>query len=125
VTKKPDEPTLSALAREIYRRLLRHARANNPSITYGELAAAVSEKIAVHPRSSRLHSALGEVTEACRSRELPILPAIVWRADSGQPSDGYYKVAHPRARSVKTQVAAWEQEHARVLRELERFPASL
>jgi hypothetical protein len=116
---------IGPLAREIYRQLVRWLRASKPSITYGELAAEVSHKIPIHPRSSKLHAALGEVTEACRARELPMLPAIVWRSDTRRPSDGYYKLAHPRSRSYKAQVAAWEQEHARVVRDLERFPATL
>lgn len=101
----------SPLARSIYRQLVKHLRAGNPSITYGGLAKLVE----AHPRSAKLHAALTEVTAACRARGLPILPAIVWRADVDHPSDGYYKVAHPRARSFKSQLAAWEQEHARVI----------
>lgn len=116
---------LTPLAREVYRRLVRHVRAGKASITYGELAALISEKLPIHPRSSKLHAALGEVTAACRERALPILPAIVWRADSRQPSDGYYAAAHPRSRSLKTQIAAWEEEHARVLREQASFPVAL
>jgi len=127
---KPTAPTpLTPLAREVYRQLVRHLRADHASITYGALAAAVSRvdraSRPIHPRSSKLHGALGEVTEACRAHALPILPAIVWREDTRRPSDGYYKLAHPRARSYKSQVAAWEQEHARVIRELARFPATL
>jgi hypothetical protein len=121
----PAATALTPLAREVYRRLVRHVRAGNASITYGELAALVSQKLPIHPRSSKLHAALGEVTAACRERDLPILPAIVWRADSRQPSDGYYAAAHPRSRSLKTQIAAWEQEHARVLREQASFPVTL
>ena len=118
-------PPLGALAKEIYRRLVRHVRAGNDSITYGELATLVSAKHPTHPRSSRLHAALGEVTTACRLRDLPILPAIVWRADAHHPSDGYYAVAHPRARSWKSQLAAWQVEHERVLRDRRRFPGAL
>jgi hypothetical protein len=118
-------PSLGPLARHVYRRLLGHLRGGQVSITYGELAALVSEQHPIHPRSSRLHAALGEITAACRRRELPILPAIVWRADSRQPSDGYYRAAHPRSRSLKAQIAAWQLEHARVLAGRARFPAAL
>ena len=120
--KTTEEPApVSPLAREIYRTLVQHLRANRESITYGELATAVK----IHPRSSKLHDALGEVTLACRARGLPLLPAMVWRGDSHRPSDGYYKVAHPRARSFKTQVVAWEHEHARVIgAERTSWPAS-
>ncbi|MBS1122991.1 MAG: hypothetical protein H6Q90_5219 [Deltaproteobacteria bacterium] len=116
---------LTPLAKEIYRQLVRRVRGRHGSITYGELAAEVSHKIPIHPRSPRLHDALGEVTLACRTRDLPVLPAIVWRTDSRRPSDGYYKLAHPRARSYKSQLAAWAREHARVLRDRQRFPGAL
>jgi hypothetical protein len=79
----------------------------------------------VHPRSPKLHAALGEVSNACRHLQLPCLPAVVWRADTHRPSTGYYKVAHPRAHTDAARVAAWEREHARVLAELPRFPARL
>jgi hypothetical protein len=114
--KPTSEPSpLEPLAREVYRVLVRHLRAGHASITYAELAAAVSAKIPIHPRSSKLHAALTEVTNACRARGLPILPAIVWRRGEDRPSDGYYKIAHPRVRSFKAQLAAWEAEHARVV----------
>jgi hypothetical protein len=112
---------MSPLANRIYKQLLSHVRRQHASITYGELAKAVD----VHRRSPKLHAALGEVTNACRHQQLPALPAIVWRADSKQPSDGYYKVAHPRAHTEDARVSAWEREHARVLREIAHFPAKL
>jgi hypothetical protein len=119
---KTTEPApLSPLAHEVYRKLVQHLRANHESITYGELATALE----IHPRSSKLHDALGEVTVACRARGLPMLPAMVWRSGAHRPSDGYYKVAHPRTRSFKAQVVAWEQEHARVIgAERTSWPAS-
>jgi hypothetical protein len=83
------------------------------SLTYGALAAALEQRI--HPRSPRLHAALTEVTLACRARGLPALPALVWRAGVRQPADGYFKIAHPRARSLRTQIAAWREEYARVV----------
>lgn len=115
---------LDPLAREIYRQLVRHLRSGKTSITYGALAELVSKRIAVHPRSPRLHAALGEVTRACRDHGLPALPAIVWRADREHPADGYFNVAYPRMRSFKARLAAWEREHARVLAK-EDWPESL
>jgi hypothetical protein len=112
---------MSPLANRIYSKLVAHVRRNKASITYGELAEAVD----VHPRSPALHAALGEVSNACRHAQLPCLPAIVWRADSKQPSDGYYKVAHPRAHTDEARVAAWEREHARVLASVAQFPTKL
>ena len=110
---------MSPLALKIYRHL-RHHVAKHASITYRALAAAVSE---MHPRDPRFHAALGEVANACRHAQLPCLPAIVWRADTHRPSDGYYKVAHPRAHTDDAKRSAWEREHARVI--AASFPARL
>ena len=112
---------MSPLAQRVYKHLLSHVRRKKASITYGELAKSVD----VHPRSPALHSALGEVTNACRHSQLPALPAIVWRADKKQPSAGYFKAAHPRAHTDEARVSAWEREHARVLGAIEQFPTKL
>lgn len=112
---------MSPLASRVYKKLVTHLRRSKPSLTYGELAAAVD----VHHRSPQLHVALGEVTNACRHHALPCLPAIVWRADVKRPSDGYYKVAHPRAQTDEARIAAWEREHAKVLSSVEKFPPKL
>lgn len=116
---------MSPLATEIYRQLLRRARTRQPAITYGELAALVSKRRPIHRRSRAFHTALGEVTLACREHALPCLPAIVWAARRNRPSGGYYEVAHPHARTEGARRAAWEREHAAVIRNLSRYPASL
>ncbi len=116
---------MTPLAHEIYRQLLRHVRANKHSITYAELAAAVSKKLPTHQRSRSFHTALGEVTAACRAAMLPCLPAIVWSAAAHRPSSGYYPVAHPRSRTYKSQLASWEREHAKVVRDATKFPPTL
>lgn len=116
---------MTPLAHEIYRQLLRHIRANKHSITYAELATAVSKKLPTHQRSPTFHAALGEVTAACRAAELPCLPAIVWSAAAHRPSSGYYASAHPRARTETSQLEAWEREHANVVRHATRFPPTL
>jgi hypothetical protein len=112
---------MSPLANQIYKHLLSQVRRKKPSITYGQLATAVD----VHPRSPALHVALGEVTNACRHAQLPALPAIVCRADSKRPSDGYYKAAHPRAQTDEARIAAWQREHTKVLNAVENFPTKL
>jgi hypothetical protein len=112
---------VSPLASRIYKQLVTRLRRNKHSVTYGEVAAAV----AVHHRSQKLHAALGEITNACRHNALPCLPAIVWRADSHRPSDGYYKVAHPRMHTETSRIAAWEREHAKVVSAAETFPPTL
>ncbi|HVK87475.1 MAG TPA: hypothetical protein VM513_25335 [Kofleriaceae bacterium] len=116
---------MSPLAHEIYRQLLRHLRAGNPSITYGELAQKVSKKLRTHQRSPHFHAALGELTVACRANALPSMPAAVWRASARRPGEGYYAIAHPRARTEEARVAAWEREHAAVLSAMARYPVEL
>ena len=116
---------MSPLATAIYKQLRRRLRAGDPRLTYAELAHGLDYRHATHPRSPKLHAALTEVTEACKRAGLPCLPAIVCRADNHRPSTGYYAVAHPRAGTPEAQVAAWEREHARVIRDAERFPAAL
>lgn len=116
---------MSPLAHEIYRQLIRHVRGGGASITYAELAAVVSKKHPTHHRSPSFHTALGEVTAACRTAKLPCLPAIVWRAAGQRPGNGYYKAAHPRARTEQSQLLAWEREHSDVVRAATKFPASL
>jgi hypothetical protein len=115
---------MSPLATEIYKQLRRTLRSRS-SITYRELAVLVGRRHPTHQRSRRFHAALTEVTAACRERALPCLPAIVWSATTKRPSGGYYRAAHPRARTDDTRVAAWEREHAAVIREAVTFPPSL
>ena len=112
---------MSPIATSIYQLLLRRARSREPSITYGELAA----KASIHVRSSKLYAALGEISLACRHEGLPCLPAIVWSAETRRPSDGYYKVAHPRAHTDEARIAAWEREHVQVVRARVRYPPKL
>jgi hypothetical protein len=112
---------MTALAVDIYQQLLRHLRAKHPSITYAELAT----KVGAHPRSPVFYAALTEVTSACRANELPCLPAIVWRSGTRRPSTGYFAAAHPRARTDRSRLAAWEREHAEVIAAATRFPATL
>ena len=112
---------MSPLASRVYKQLVAHLRRKKSSLTYGELAAAVE----VHHRSPQLHVALGEVTNACRHNSLPCIAAMVWRSDIKRPSDGYYKVAHPRRQTDETRIAAWEREHAKVVNAAERFPSKL
>jgi hypothetical protein len=116
---------ITPMAQQIYRHLAKVLRAGTASITYRDLAEAVSKKIPTHPRSAKLHAGLTEVTQLCRKRELPAVTAIVWRAGARRPSDGYFGIAHPRSRSFKAQLAAWQEEHACVLREASRLPPAL
>ena len=117
---------MSTLARSIYRYLVRTIRRGTASVTYRDVATAVSnDKITAHPRSPKFHAALTEVTKACREHGLPAVTSIVWKSGTKQPSDGYFPIAYPRVRSFEAQLAAWKEEHARVLRDAEKFPGSL
>ena len=116
---------MTPLATEIYKHLVRRVRTQAPSITYVELAELASKKIPTHQRSPKLHAALSEVTHACRAQGLPCLTAIVWRKGTTRPSDGYFKVAHPKVRTEHGRVAAWEDEHTRVLKQAAKYPAAL
>lgn len=116
---------MSPLATAIYKQLRKQLLSGVYSLTYGELAALVGKRHPTHPRSPRLHAALTEVSEACRARALPCLPALVWRASLLRPSDGYYAVAHPRMRTERSRVEAWRREHAAVLAAAARYPAAL
>ncbi len=115
---------MTPLATEIYKQLRATLRTRH-SITYGELAERVSRKQPTHHRSAKLRAALTEVTAACRAHDLPALPAIVWSAATHRPSSGYYAAAHPRARTDDSRKAAWEREHAAVVRSADNYPAAL
>jgi hypothetical protein len=116
---------LTPIAQQVYRHLVRTLRGGTASITYRQLAEAISKKTPTHPRSSKLHAALTEVTKACREHEIPAVTAAVWKAGAGRPSDGYFPIAYPRLRSFETQLEAWRAEHVRVVREAANLPASL
>ena len=85
----------------------------------------MSKKHPTHPRSRSFHTALGEVSAACRAASMPCLPAIVWKAGTTHPSTGYFPAAHPRAKTETAQLAAWEREHERVVREAAAYPPTL
>ena len=116
---------MTPLAQDIYKQLVKRLRGDQHSMTYAQLADMLGKRHAAHPRSPKLHAALGEVTQACRHNDLPCLPAIVWRVSPRRPGDGYYKVAHPRAHTAEAQISAWEREHARVIAEAAKFPPTL
>lgn len=115
---------MTALAVEIYKALRRTIQSKH-SITYKELAALVSKKHPTHQRSRSFHTALTEVTTACRTVGVPCIAAVVWSASTHRPSEGYYKAAHPRARTEGSKKSAWEHEHAAVVSNANKFPAAL
>jgi hypothetical protein len=115
---------MTPLATEIYRALRRTIQTKH-SITYKELVELVSKKLPTHPRSPAFYAALTEVTAKCRETGVPCIAAVVWSSSTKRPSEGYYKVAHPRARTDESKRAAWEREHAAVVSNADKFPAAL
>lgn len=115
---------MSPLATEIYKALRRTIQKQS-SITYKALAEQVSRRHPTHQRSASFHAALTELTTACRASGVPCIAAVVWSASAHRPSDGYYKAAHPRARTDASRRRAWEREHAAVVANAARFPVTL
>lgn len=115
---------MTPLAIEIYKALRRTIQSQH-SITYKELAELVSKKHPTHQRSSSFHAALTELTAVCREHGVPCIAAVVWSGSTNRPSEGYYKAAHPRARTDESRQAAWEREHAAVVSNAGKFPAAL
>jgi len=110
---------MSALARAVYAILRSRLCADDPRITYAELARAVGDAHAaldyLNHRSRELYTALDEVGRECRRLRLPPLPALVVRADTRRPGDAYH--AARSAGKVLTrdqQVAAWQRDLERV-----------
>ena len=115
---------MSPLATIIYKTLRRSIQSQH-SITYKELAELVSKKHPTHQRSSSFHAALTELTTSCREQGIPCIAAVVWSASTNRPSEGYYKAAHPRAKTDESKQAAWEREHAAVVSNAAKFPPEL
>lgn len=119
---------LSPLAKAIYDILQPRVPSWSPEITYEELVALLPPLPAPYTDISvydpRLSAALGELVAACRTKNLPALPAIVVRKDTGMPGVGYYPVAHPTAGKDRVlQVMAWGNEMLKV--KATPFPTTL
>lgn len=103
---------MSPLAVAVYEFLRVRTGLPDPRITYGELAAQLREQSAdfefVTPRSPALYAALNEIGELCRQLRLPCLPALVVRADTRRPGEGYHDADSPRCRGER--IAAWQRE---------------
>ena len=103
----------SPLATQAYTVLRRRvpAAGNQATLTY----KALGHRLRVHYRGRALHDALGELAARCKARRLPVIVALVVRADLGMPGSGYYGVAHQLGPRPKTIAAlAWAREVTRV-----------
>ena len=116
---------MTELAVEIYKALRRLIQSKHDRVTYKELAELVSKKRPTHQRSPAFHAALTELTTKCRDAGVPCIAAVVCAASTNRPGDGYYKAAHPRAKTEEAKKSAWERERAAVLSNTDKFPASL
>ena len=102
---------MTPLAEIIYNLLRRRTSLDDPRITYGELAEQVRDAGAefeyVHHRNRQLYAALAEVGDMCRRLNLPPLPALVVRADTGRPGAAYYEGKCRGGLSRGERIADW------------------
>lgn len=114
---------MSPLAAAVYAILRLRARLAEPRITYRALAELLREQsddfAHVTHRSRELYAALWEVGDECRRLQLPALPALVVRADTGRPGDAYHEGSTARFKGER--VAEWRRELEAVRRT--RYPA--
>ena len=105
---------MSPLAEAVYDILRRRTATAEPRITYAELARrlrdAADDFEHVTHRSQQLYAALCEVGDECRRLRLPLLPALVVRADTRRPGDAYYEGTCGGAVYKGEKVAAWRRE---------------
>lgn len=105
---------MSPLAEAVYDILRRCAAADDPRVTYAELARELRDTAddfdTITHRSQQLYAALCEVGDECRRLRLPLLPALVVRADTRRPGDAYYEGTCGGAVYKGEKVAAWRRE---------------
>ncbi len=106
---------MSDLAAAIYDTLRALVPSTDAEIAYsvllGRLGPLPPPNSDLSPRDPRLNDALGELTHACRQRNLPAISALVVHIDDHVPGPGYYPVAHPDvARNKAKAMAAWGHE---------------
>jgi hypothetical protein len=105
---------MSPLAEAMYAILRLRLALSDPRITYAELAKQLRESSDefefVYHRSRELYAALAEIGRECRRQELPPLPALVVRADTGRPGDAYYATKRGVIIHKDDRVAAWKKE---------------
>jgi hypothetical protein len=87
---------MSELARLFYARLIELLGLDQDAqVFYMPLALHFRPQRRLSWRGGPMHETLGELVAWCQSRGLGLLPAIVVRADSGIPGDGFFEVAFP------------------------------
>jgi hypothetical protein len=95
--------------------LLEHAAAARSTVTYGEVARRVFEG-RVTPRSGALLTLLGEVDSATYEARGIMLAALVVRADTGMPGEGFFAFASDELgrQALADPRGFWEREVERV-----------
>jgi hypothetical protein len=105
---------MSPLAEAVYDILRRRVAAADPRITYADLARQLRDASDdfenITHRSQQLYAALCEVGDECRRLRLPLLPALVVRADTRRPGDAYYEGTCGGAVYKGEKVVAWRRE---------------
>lgn len=99
---------------EVYRALFQR----RATISYGELVAELPRRFGLSAQSPTLNAALGEVSGWCLKRGLPPLSALVVRADTLDPGDGYFEAAgHGKGMtlSAKKKTELWCEDLKRVM----------
>jgi hypothetical protein len=105
---------MSPLSEAVYEILRSQASKPEPRITYKELAERLrdtsDEFVHVTHRSPQLYASLWDVGRECRRLRLPVLPALVVRADTRRPGDAYFEGPGSRLLYKGEKVAAWQRE---------------
>ena len=105
---------MSPLAAAVYEILRRRISLPDPRITYAELAEQLREVAEefeyMHHRNRQLYAALGEIGDECRRLGLPLLPALVVRADTGRPGEAYYEGKGTGMVFKGERMAEWQRE---------------
>jgi hypothetical protein len=108
---------MNELARLLYARLCELLNLNpDARVNYMPLALHFQPQWRLSWRGGPMHQALGEMVRWCRARGLGLLPAIVVRADSGIPGDGFFEVAFPGIIDRRERRRLWRTEIERVRR---------
>jgi len=95
--------------RESMRDVLTDVAARGATITYADLALAVFGP-GVPARSPALMRVLGRVCDEEDARTGARLAAVVVRADTGMPGDGYFTWAASLGTDVSDRAAAWRTD---------------
>lgn len=87
---------MTHLADAIYDVLRATRPSNRREITYTDLISRLPAQFSnIAPDGELLAGALGELVTGCRNKGIPAISAMVIRADTRVPGNGYYPMAHP------------------------------